>query len=329
MLRMSKVTVYAGANPIKNAGIYRYQLDTLKGTLDGGALAYECDQITTFHYSHFQLLASCKKENEPLLTCLDCHQPMPYEIDRRHVMDHCDCGVVQDKERIYTVNDQTNVITVYRKEHGKLKLEKRIKLKEHAECCEIVLNGQTIYVVCRGNDCVLLYDRDTCEPLEKSLVLPKGSAPEKLLIDPAGQYLYVLCSDANEIFVYKLGKHGSYRCQQICGLLPKGWKQSCISRKMLMSPNGKFLYVFIDGIHAVARFDIIHGNLKEAEMIESGGLNPYDALIDETGRWMIVIHKDSDNIIVFQMNPESGEAITITDEKILSKGTCLTFAYRI
>ena len=64
-------------------------------------------------------------------------------------------------------------------------------------------------------------------------------------------------------------------------------------------------------------------------MMESGGLNPYDALIDETGRWMLVLHKDSDNLIVFEMNPESGEAIKITDEKILSCGMQLTWAYRI
>lgn len=173
------------------------------------------------------------------------------------------------------------------------------------------------------------YTRDTFEPFDKPIQLPKGSAPDNMLMSKDGEFLYVLCPNANEIFVYKIGNHGSYRCQQICSLLPKGWKESCISRNMILSPNGKYLYVLIDGAHAIARFEIIHGNLKECGMIESGGLNPYDALIDETGRWMLAIHKDSDNIIVFQMNPDSGEAITVTDEKILSQGIQLTWAYRI
>lgn len=326
---MSKVTVYAGANQVQGGGVYRYQLDTLKGTLDGGSLCYECAAFQAFHYNRFNMLISCQKENGPSLIYLDCHQMMPYQMDRRIMIDEPDCNIIQDRQYVYTVNDKSNVITVYKKEQSKLKLEKRIKLKQTAECCRLLLHEDIIYVVCRGDDCIQLYNRETCEPMDKQIVLPKGCAPNDMLINRSGEYLYVLCPDANEIFVYKLGNHGSYRCQQICGLLPKGWKQSCISRKMAMSPNGKYLYVLIDGAHAVARFEIIHGNLKECGMIESGGLNPYDIIIDETGRWMIVIHKESDNIIVFQMDPDSGEAIKITDEKILTRGIQLTFAYHI
>lgn len=326
---MSKVILYAGSNHHQAGGIYRYQLDTLKGTLEGGSLYYDCTSFHSFHYSHFHLVLSCQKENDPAVIYLDCHQSMPYQMDKRMMTDYPDCSIIQDEAFVYTTNDISSIITVYKKEGGKLKLIKRIKLKENAQCCQILLHDDVIYVVCKGINAVLRYHRDSLEPCDKHIELAKGSAPEEILIDQKGEYLYILCKEANEIYVYKIGNHGSYRCQQICSLLPKGWKQSCISRKMVLSPNGKYVYVLIDGVSAIACFEIIHGNLKECGMMESGGLNPHDALIDETGRWMIVIHQDSDNLLVFEMNSETGEAIKITDEKILSRGVQLVWAYRI
>lgn len=326
---MSKVIFYAGSNHQQNAGIYRYQLDTLKGSLEGGALYYDCTSFQSLHYLRFHLLVSCQKENDPAVIYLDCHQAIPYQMDIRTMTDDLDCSVIQDECFVYTANDISNVITVYKKDNGKLKLEKRIKLKEGSGCCQLYADKDILYAVCKGTDTVLRYDKESLEPCDKQIELPKNSKPEEMLIDQNGEFLYVLCKEANEIFVYKIGNHGSYRCQQICSLLPKGWRKSCISRKMVLSPNGKYLYVLIDGASAIACFEIIHGNLKECGMMESGGLNPYDALIDETGRWMLVLHKDSDNLLVFEMNPDSGEAIKITDEKILPCGIQLTWAYRI
>lgn len=326
---MSKVIFYVGTNHNQSAGVYRYQLDTLKGTIEGGSLYYDCSSFQTFHYSRFELLVSAQKENDPAVIYLDCHQEKPYQMDKRMMTDSLDCDIIQADQFVYTANDISNIITVYKKEGGKLRLVKRIKLKENTQCKQILIYENIIYIVCKGSDMILRYDKETLEPSDRHIELARGSAPEALLIHQSGEYLYILSKEANEIYVYKIGKHGTYRCQQICSLLPKGWRKSCISRKMLLSPNGKYLYVLIDGVSAVACFEIVHGNLKECGMMESGGLNPYDALIDETGRWMLVLHKDSDNLIVFEMNPESGEAIKITDEKILSCGMQLTWAYRI
>lgn len=326
---MSKVMFYAGTNHNQSAGVYRYQLDTLKGTVEGGSLYYDCASFQAFHYSHFELLISAQKENDPAVIYLDCHQEIPYQMDRRMMTDYPDCDITQEEQFVYTANDKSDIITVYKKESGKLKLVKRIKLKENAQCRQVLIYGDIIYIVCKGADTILRYNKTRLEPEEKHIELAKGSKPEALVIHQSGEYLYILCKETNEIYVYKIGNHGTYRCQQICSLLPKGWRNSCISRKMLISPNGKYLYVLIDGVSAIACFEIIHGNLKECGMMESGGLNPYDALIDETGRWMLVVHKDSDNLLVFEMNPENGEAIKITDEKILSCATQLTWAYRI
>lgn len=326
---MSKVTIYAGTTHDTTGGIYRFQLDTLKGVLEGPWYYYECACVRALHFHHFALLISCIKEGKATITYLDTHQTLPQHLDSRTMMDELDCAVTQDDQRVYTANDKEGIVVIYRKEKGKLKLEKRLKLGEQSGCCQVLLHHNIFYVVCRGFDRIKLFDQEQQEDMKKEIRLPDGSGPTQILIDQNGEYLYVLCEAANEVFVYQIGRNGLFHCQQICTLLPKGYKDTCSSRKIVLSPNGKYLYALIDGLHAIACFEIIHGNLKQSGMIQSGGLNPYDALIDETGRWMIVLHKDSDNVIVFQMNPDNGEAVKITDEKILTRGVHLTLAYRI
>ncbi len=44
-------------------------------------------------------------------------------------------------------------------------------------------------------------------------------------------------------------------------------------------------------------------------------------MVDGTSRWLISLNKE--NLIVFQLDPQSGEAVVITDDKAMEDGTTL------
>jgi len=327
---VSKVNVFVAADANgKNQGIYRMVLNTLKGTLDGPWLYYECAASKALDYFHFELAAVCEQENHAGVVLLDTHQEHPYHLDTKMAEEVSACHITQDDLYVYTANDREGTWMVYRKDHGKLHVVKRNHLSDQAKCTQTYLLDGYLYVVCSGLDCIRIFDPQKNYAPIKDIMLPKGSGPCHVIADAKHAYLYVLCALSNEVFVYKITAHLTFRCQQIISVLPKGCKKTCTATAVRISPNGKYLYTSTDGMHIITCFEIINGNLRQCEIIQSGGENPYDFTIDETGRWMIVLNKGSGNAIVFQLNPDSGKATMITDEKQIPFGTAIVLAYRI
>lgn len=326
---MSKVTIFAGTyTDGASRGVYRMILDTLKGTLEGPWLFYECNSPKALHFFHFELSIVCSQQDHAGVALLDTHQPIPYHLDTKMAESIPACAITQDDLFIYTANYHEGTVVVYRKDHGRLKIEERLKLGESAKCHQVFLLDGYLYVVCLGTDRIRIYDPENHFSFVKDIMLPKGSGPRQAVVDQQHRMMYILSELSNEVFVYSIGAHHTFRCQQITSVLPKGCKEDCASAAIRISPNGNYLYTSTRGANVITCFEIIHGNLKQKEIFQCGGEHPRDFMIDETGRWMLVINKDSDNIIVFKLNTDTGEAMEITDEKTVPSGVSIIGAYR-
>lgn len=326
---MSRINVYVGSDTQREGkGIYRMVLDTLKGTLSEPALYYPKTRSTAICYDHYELALIHASQAQSGLTLLDTHQPSPYHLDTLMNERFPACFVTMDRQFIYTVNHNEDTLMIYRKAHGKLSVEKCIHLGQGAKCCHVLLVHGYLYVICFKGDCLKIFDPKHEFALVKELAVPKGSGPIRAITDAKQQFLYLL-TQSNEIFVYRIGAHFLFRCQQIVSILPKGSKRECRGTAIRISPNGKYLYTSASGADIITCFEIINGNLRQKEVMQSAGKHPRDFIIDETGRWMIVVNRDSDHAVVFQLDPDRGEAIMITDEKKVPEGTSVVFGYRI
>ncbi len=326
---MSKINVYIGTDTKrKSQGVYRMVLDTLKGSLEGPWLYYPCEQPKYLCHDHYELALIHASRDQAGVSLLDTHQMVPYHLDTQMSEQIPSCFVTMDQNFIYTANFHEGTLTIYRK-NGKLRMEARIHLGEDAHCHQVLLLNGYIYVICLGLDCIKIFDSEDSFALVKEIVLPKGSGPRHAIIDAKQQYLYLLTQYSNEVFVYRIGTHFLFRCQQIVSVLPKGCKEECSSAAIRISPNGKYLYTSTRGADIITCFEMINGNLRQKEIMRSGGKHPRDFIIDETGRWMIVLNQESDHAVVFQLDPDRGNAIMITDEKEVPEGTCIALGYRI
>ncbi len=328
---MSKAEIWIAANPAsKTQGIYRLWLDRVKGKLEGPWLYYECAGIETLDAYRYELAVGWDgrmQDGVSGVTLLDTHQPTPFVVASRKQENHAPCSLAQDRNFIYTVNGDTGRLIVYRKAHGELIIEHQVKLGADAKCRQVFLLDDYLYVVCAGWDRIRILNPHNEYSLVRDLSLPKGSMPCLVRVDAAHQYLYVLCEAVNEVYVYQKRAHLDFHCHQIVACVPKGGRNTCMSRVMRISPDGNFLYTAAAGMNIITCFAIINGNLSQQEMIESGGVCPCDLWMDESQRWMLVLNRDSDKITLFQCEPQSGKAIAVCDEVTLPHGISMTFAY--
>lgn len=315
---MGKINIFIGTN--KDKGLYRMILQTLKGTIEGPWRFYDAKQAKAAALYHNELAVVCENQGQAGVTWLDIHQPIPYRLDTKMSESVPACSITHHQTFVCTANDIEDCVVVYRKEDHRLKLEQRLKMGEHAQCCQVFFRDQFLYVLCKGLDCIKIYDSASFA-LVKEIPLPKGSAPVQAVMDPTQSFLYILGESTNEVFVYTIHAHHLYRCQQIISVLPNGCREVCRSTSICMSPNGKFLFVSTDGIDVITCFEVIDGILKQKEIFHCAGKSPHSLLVDGTSRWLISLNQE--NIIVFQLDPQSGEAIAITEEKSMEDGISL------
>lgn len=143
-----------------------------------------------------------------------------------------------------------------------------------------------------------------------SIRLPAGSGPRSLAFGGDG-FVYVSCELSNRIAV--LQRKGN--TLHLCGSVPALPEEESAgeTRKIsfpggvLLSADGRYLYVGNRGHDSIGVFRIGSGGVPEGvRWIPSGGKNPRGFQFSPSGKWMIVANQDSDNLVVFRRNEETG-----------------------
>lgn len=323
---MSKYQLYIGTTTkAESEGIYKVIFDSVKGTLENVSLFYEVDEPKFLNVYKGFLASTCAQNEQAGLVLLDVHQPYAYHLDTSMVEHVPATYIVQDDSYVYTVNYHEDSFLIYSKSQDKLHVAHRINLGNNVKAHQILMYEGLVLVVCLGVHRIKLYDKEHDFAFVKDIVLPEGSGPRQAVMDKNQQFLYVLSELSNEVFIYKISAHNTFRCQQICSVLPGGTKGECFSAALRLSENGKFLYTSTRGCDIISSFEIMNGILKQKEFVFCGGEHPRDFILDPTGRWMIVANRDSNNLVVFKIDSDSGEILEISDEQWVPNGVCLSF----
>lgn len=318
---MAKINVYVGTYTNRESqGIYRCIFDTIRGVLDTPVLFYECQNPKCISVYQGAMITTIQSEHGAGIMWLDVNQPVPYYMDTIYQEEHTACDIKQDEDYIYTVNYHEGSCIVYRKDHGKLLVEKRIKLGDDAKCHQVFLLQGHMYVVCLGFDCIKILNPSSDYEQVGEIPFPKGSGPRQVVVDAKHEFLYALSELSNEVFVISLRSTIHGHCEQIVSLVPPRSINKNASAAIHLSADGKYLYTSTRGSDIITRLEIINGLLRIQDYSQCGGEHPRDFVIDETGRWLLVINRDSNNLVVFKIDPESGELIEITDDKKIPEG---------
>jgi 6-phosphogluconolactonase len=207
----------------------------------------------------------------------------------------------------------------------------------HAHCFRVDPSGKFAVGCDLGTDKVMIYRLDaaagTVTPNDPPFgSMAGGAGPRHIAFSPDGKIFYVNGEMGQNVtaFAWDADK-GALREIQTVETLPADYpaaaRDANTTAQILVSPNGKFLYVSNRGHDSIAAFaiDPATGKLTPRGFTPTGGKVPRNFAIDPSGKFMIVGNQASNELVVFKIDPESG-GLTKTDVKVsVVSPTCVHF----
>jgi 6-phosphogluconolactonase len=183
-----------------------------------------------------------------------------------------------------------------------------------------------------GTDKVFLY---AYEPnasteiltLKDSVSVKAGSGPRHLIFSKKGKFVYVLQELDGSLTTFKY-KNGTLTQIHETTILPNDFNGTTSAADIHITPNGRFLYATNRGdANTISIFKVLkNGKLKSKGQTSTLGKGPRNFVIDPTGKFLLVAHQYSNDIVIFKINKRKG-TLKDSGQKIeLCSPVCLVFS---
>jgi len=201
----------------------------------------------------------------------------------------------------------------------------------HVHATFISNNNKMLYVPDLGMDKVMMYNFDLKKGTLKEAAYPfvmtePGAGPRHIDIHPNGKYAYLMEELTGAVSVYKIEKNGYLSLLQNISGLPRDFTGAVGSADIHVSPDGKFLYCSNRGeSNTIGIFSIDQktGQLEWIDHQSTLGKTPRNFNFDPTGNFLLVANQNSDEIVIFKRDKQTG-LLTDTGKRIsVSKPVCL------
>jgi len=138
--------------------------------------------------------------------------------------------------------------------------------------------------------------------------LPPGDGPRHFSFHPNGRWLYSLQEEGSNIVRFDYDPAtGQLTSRQTISSLPPGFAGSNFCSAILVSADGRFVYVGNRLHDSVGIFAINNrGELKFVDDVWTRGNYPRSFGFDPTGQFLYVCNQRSDNVTAFRVNRRSG-----------------------
>jgi len=203
--------------------------------------------------------------------------------------------------------------------------------KAHVHSTVISPDEKFLMVADLGMDQEFIYKIDTSakQPLsavtDTAVLMEPGSGPRHLTFHPTKPYGYLVNELSGNVYVFNYNKGKLKQIQQISSH-PNNYTGEKGSADIHVSPDGKFLYTSNRGDAnslAIYAIDQTTGKLVSKGFQSTMGKHPRNFMIDPTGHFLLVANKDSDNIVIFSIDPITGLLNATGEEINIPNPVCL------
>lgn len=134
----------------------------------------------------------------------------------------------------------------------------------------------------------------------------KGAGPRHFVFTPKGDGLWLINEEASTLTHYLLNSEsGTLKEGKTISALPKGYKGTSFAAGLVLSHDGKQLYVANRLHNSIAHFTVTaDGTLTHQDNVWTRGDYPRTLTLDNQGRWLYVMNQRSDNITRFRVEPD-------------------------
>lgn len=214
-------------------------------------------------------------------------------------------------------------------------VNKQRQEKAHVHAAVFSPDEKFLFTPDLGLDKVMIYkfNQSAQQPLEpaapSSISIDGGNGPRHFTFHPNKKFAYLIEELAGKVAVYQYN-NGQLKFVQQVITHPKDFKGDIGSADIHISPDGKFLYASNRGDeNTITIFSINEssGRLTLKGYQSTLGKTPRNFSIDPTGKYLLVANQDSDNIVIFKRNMQTG-LLQYTGKQIkLPKPVCVQFSY--
>ena len=155
------------------------------------------------------------------------------------------------------------------------------------------------------------------------------SGPRHLIFNSSGQYAYLLNELNSTLIVYQYDSEiGAFSKLQIVHTLPEDFSGENFCADIHLSKDENYLYVSNRGHDSIVCFKVHadSGELSYRSHVGSGGHQPRIFAIDPSGRFLVAVHQKSSNVVVFQIDPVTGDLAPTGHEVAVSMPVHVLFA---
>tara|TARA_R110000868_G_scaffold281257_1_gene541637 strand:+ start:2473 stop:3606 length:1134 start_codon:yes stop_codon:yes gene_type:complete len=151
--------------------------------------------------------------------------------------------------------------------------------------------------------------------MPNKLDMAQGAGPRHIAFNPNKTMVYVLNELDNTITHISKLETGEYKKISSVSTLPKEYTDYSKSADIHISKDGKFLYASNRGHNSIAIFGINNenGSLTPLGYEPTKGENPRNFSLTPDDSYLVVANQDSDNIISFKRNDETGLLSYVSD----------------
>ena len=156
-----------------------------------------------------------------------------------------------------------------------------------------------------------------------------GSGPRHLAFGRSGREVYVTNEMACTVTAFHYDPNrGSLVEFQSISTLPEDFQGQKSTAEIMVHPSGKFLYVSNRGdANSIALFSIDRqtGKLTAVDHTSTQGRTPRSFGIDPAGTWFLAANQDTDNVVVFRIDPATGKLKPTGVNLHVPTPVCVTF----
>lgn len=334
-------------NSCDNKGIYVYDFDSNTGDFVFKNATEKVINPSYLALSNDQKIVYSVNENGAESTVssfqFDSSSGKLTELNKQKAQGADPCYIINDDKNVIVANYSGGNIAVFGKNtNGSLTEAKQVlqhngkgihPRQGSAHVHMVYFSPDKKYVLSNdlGTDAVAIYEYHhnagtEILKLKSTVAVPSGSGPRHLTFSNDGKFVYLLQELNGALSVFSFVNGQLHKIQETT-ILAKDYKGSFTGADIHISPDGKFLYASNRGeANTISIFKILkNGQLQPQSVVSSLGKGPRNFAIDPTGKFLLVAHQYSNDVIVFKRDTVSG-AITDSGKRLeLCSPVCLVF----
>jgi 6-phosphogluconolactonase len=200
------------------------------------------------------------------------------------------------------------------------------QLSPHGHQVMFIPNTTQLVTVDLGIDLLTFYH---CEGKQvqqsQRLELPSGSGPRHVSFTQDGQFGFVLCELDESLTVIARKKQQWQIVTTIAAFPEHACHEAAAAIKL--SANERYVYLSSRGESVISWFDVSKPEHPVYQgYVETCGAFPRDITITPDGKWLLAANQHSNNVSIFELDPQTGKPNWHSDLPDVIAPTCLVMS---